>query len=252
MQYLSAQLLLPPLRPIDIEEIMTDVGLLELYKGKYREFWNAIGMIPRHLEWALGNAAQELKSMTVNDETVQTTIYANVVKTIKSQYFKNFDDQYFGELALRTISRLKIEKDEKPNVYVREGKVYYTDGLAHCFCLIGVPLVVIDVLATKMNFIPKLVVSDFITESNKPLGERFEELCLKTMTARFNVLFTLNHSQEVRFIELFKWAHCRCDLGFIPLRTSNSSWFKYDCLNDHLSNDEEKTKKLFIPLACKS
>ncbi|KAF0977120.1 hypothetical protein FDP41_003773 [Naegleria fowleri] len=121
-------------------------------------------------------------------------MYANVITTVMQQYSDNLTDEYLGELALNTISGLKRKKDEKLITYIREGKVYID-----VYGFIGVPLVVIDVLANKLNYIPKHVVSDFITVSNKSLWEKFEELCLKTMTARLNVLYTLNHSKERNF-----------------------------------------------------
>ncbi|KAL9641712.1 hypothetical protein ABK040_007390 [Willaertia magna] len=245
-QYTPAPLALPSLRPIDIEAIMNDMGLSELYTGNYREFWNAIGIVPRHLEWALGNDGKQLKSLIVlNDETVRTIIYANVVNIVKKQYHNNLYDDYFGELALKTISGLKYNKDQRLNEYISEGKVY-DDGF------IGIPLVVIDILATKMEYIPKCVVSDFITASNKSLWEKFEELCIKTMTARFNVLYTINRSEKVQFSELFKGAHFKTDLGYMSLKTTNSSWFKYECLETFLSsNSKEENEGIISPFCLK-
>ncbi|KAL9656775.1 hypothetical protein ABK040_004312, partial [Willaertia magna] len=244
-QYTPAPLALPSLRPIDIEAIMNDMGLSELYTGRYREFWNAIGIVPRHLEWALGNDGKQLKSLVLNDETVRTIIYANVVNIVKKQYHNNLYDDYFGELALKTISGLKYNKDQRLNEYISEGKVYENDD-----GFIGIPLVVIDILATNMEYMPKCVVSDFITASNKPLWEKFEELCLKTMTARFNVLYTKNHSEKVQFSELFKGAHFKSDLGFMSLKTTNSSWFKYECLDIFLSSNNKERNEEIISQVC--
>nr|CAG4708495.1 unnamed protein product [Naegleria fowleri] len=190
---IPAHLSLPSLRPMDIAEIMADMGLSKLYEGRYKEFWDMIGIILRHLEWALGNV-EKLKRLEWNDETMRSIMYANVITTVMQQYSDNLTDEYLGELALNTISGLKRKKDEKLITYIREGKVYID-----VYGFIGVPLVVIDVLANKLNYIPKHVVSDFITVSNKSLWEKFEELCLKTMTARLNVLYTLNHSKERNF-----------------------------------------------------
>nr|CAG4714418.1 unnamed protein product [Naegleria fowleri] len=244
-QYTPVHLSLPSLRPMDIAEIMADMGLSKLYEGRYKEFWDMIGIIPRHLDWALGNDVEKLKRLEFNDETVRSTIYSNVTTTVIRQYSVNSADEYFGELALNTISGLKRKKDEKLITYISEGRVYIDDN-----GFIGVPLVVIDILANKLNYIPKHVVSDFITVSNKPLWEKFEELCLKTMTARLNVLYTLNHSKEVQFSELFRGAYFKSDLGFISLKSFNAMWFYYDCLNEKISSRDENENEKLINTTC--
>ncbi|KAL9653787.1 hypothetical protein ABK040_012848 [Willaertia magna] len=240
-QYTPVHLALPSLRPIDITEIMADMGLSTLYEGEYKDFWNMIGIVPRHLEWALGNDTEKLKTLVLNDEVVKSTIYINIVNTVMKQYHHNLYDDYYGKLALDTLSGLKqkLNEDEKLTKYIKEGRVYLDDN-----GLIGIPLVVIDVLSTKMNYIPKGVVSDFITVSNKPLRERFEELFLKTMTARFNVLYTTRCVDKVLFSELFKGAHYKSGLGCISLLTANSSWFEYDILDAKISKNKDENNDL--------
>ncbi|KAF0978641.1 hypothetical protein FDP41_002461 [Naegleria fowleri] len=241
--YTPATLPLPSLRSIDIKEIMQEMGLLALYE-RNREFWNAIGVVPRHLQWAIEvyNKKQELRIMVdiFNEDTVISNIYCNVTNIVQMQYGSDLENptDYFVELALRTLSGLNQTKDDRLTKYILEGKIYSSDGF------IGLPLVVIDILATKKDYIPKHVVSDFITAtSKKPRWEIFEEMCIKTMTARFNVLFTINRSREVLFSGLFKGAHFKINTGFILLKTpTNLSWFIYGCLNDHISNDEKKRR----------
>ena len=54
--YTSKQIPLPSLRPQDIENIMKKEEVISLYTGKYKYFWDLIGVVPRHLEWAIGEA----------------------------------------------------------------------------------------------------------------------------------------------------------------------------------------------------
>ena len=239
-QYTPTQLSLPLLRPVDIKEIMSDVDLSKLYEGAYREFWNAIGIVPRHLQWTVGYNVTELQSIAVNDDTVKSTFYTNVASIVKKQYCNYLQDSCMGELAMRTISGLKkYNTDERIIKYIKEGNIYCDDN-----GFIGIPLVVIDVLSTTMDFIPKNVVSDFIMVSNKPLWERFEELCLKTMTARFNVLFSISNSKEVEFSKLFQGAHFKSSLDSISLETRNSSWFEYSCLDEKILGDVDHNEKV--------
>ncbi|KAG2374534.1 hypothetical protein C9374_010818 [Naegleria lovaniensis] len=248
-QYTPATLPLPSLRSIDIQEIMQDLGLSALYE-RNREFWNAIGVVPRHLQWALEGydvKKQELQNMVdiFNEDTVISSIYYNVTNTVQRQYGSDLQKptDYFVELALRTLSGLsETEQDDRITKYIREGKVYDTNDF------VGLPLVVIDILATKKDCIPKQVVTDFITAtSKKPRWEIFEEVCIKTMTARFNVLYTVNKSTTVPFSRLFKGAHF-AKMGRILLETTNDEWFRYCCLDSKISDSNGNANNELLTL----
>ncbi|KAF0974100.1 hypothetical protein FDP41_006710 [Naegleria fowleri] len=107
-QYTPATLRLPLLRSIDIKEIMQEMGLLALYE-RNREFWNAIGVVPRHLQLALeGYEKKELKTLVDMDnaDTVISTMYHIVTKAVQRQYESDLENptNYFVELALRMLS----------------------------------------------------------------------------------------------------------------------------------------------------
>ena len=56
INFTSIMLSLPSLRPEDIEIILKEEGLEDLFTPKYKIVWSIIGLVPRHLEWAVWKA----------------------------------------------------------------------------------------------------------------------------------------------------------------------------------------------------
>ncbi|KAL9655572.1 hypothetical protein ABK040_002239 [Willaertia magna] len=199
-QYTSKQIPLPSLRPEDIETIMKKEKVDNLYTQKYKYFWDLIGAIPRHLEWAIEEAKSTLN---IPVETRISTIYTNVSKRINNYYMCLDYRGVIENLALITLSGFKFEPLHIPylkeiNKLVSRGLVYKKD--TH----IGVPPTIIDQLSNDFKYIPNNLLTNFIIQSKKEDCDIFEELSLKTLTCRLNYFVVVRGIKNFSVGELFK------------------------------------------------
>ena len=224
-QYSATFLSLPPLRPVDIKEIMEAEGseVSQCY-NKNKDFWHAIGIVPRYLEQVIRKYKEILPHRKSDEENI-STVFKTLTWMIIEQYEYDSTNGYLVELALRTLSGLSTPNDAILEKYIQRGKVYINNGV------VGLPLLVIDMLATKTSYIPRNAVADFITPHQNQ-WETFEKMCLKTMTARFNII---DNSKRVKLSQLFKGAHFAKTIGQISLGNTSVNWCVYSCVNSKIS-----------------
>ncbi|KAG2388810.1 hypothetical protein C9374_000249 [Naegleria lovaniensis] len=239
--YKITTLPLPTLRKEDIEKILIMQNLTEFYVSKYQIFWSIIGVVPRHLEWAVKYAKEITNNTTIPLETKISYIYCNVVKEMYLIYQPNdAPDDIYRYLSLLTLSgfsysthkSLKYEKNIE--VLASEGRIYKSNN--H----IGLPLPAIDKLSEFYTEIPKRLFNDFIYTSAKPDWEKFEELCLKTITCKLNYILKLQHTKPKSTFtigELFQGAHMPHKLSQQTLMTNidSKAYFHYAEVSQSIS-----------------
>ncbi|KAG2373074.1 hypothetical protein C9374_012920 [Naegleria lovaniensis] len=238
--YKITTLPLPTLRQEDIEKILKEQNLTEFYVSKYQIFWSIIGVVPRHLEWAVKYAKEITNNTTIPLETKISHIYCNVVKELYLIYQPNDAPDIYRYLSILTLSgfsysthkSLKYEKNIE--VLASEGRIYKSNN--H----IGLPLPAIDKLSEFYTEIPKRLFNEFIYTSAKPDWEKFEELCLKTITCKLNYILKLQHTKPKSTFtvgELFQGAHMPQTLSQLTLITKigTKSYFHYDEVSQSIS-----------------
>ncbi|KAF0981225.1 hypothetical protein FDP41_013013 [Naegleria fowleri] len=107
-----------------------------------------------------------------------------------------------------------------------QGRIYKTND--H----IGIPLLAIDKLSESNEKIPKSLFNDFVYTSTKPDWEKFEELCLKTITCKLNYILKLKPIEPVNTFtvgELFQGAHMTDKLAHMTLTTNigTKAYYRY-------------------------
>ncbi|KAF0971620.1 hypothetical protein FDP41_009843 [Naegleria fowleri] len=223
---------LPSLRQEDVEIIMKEQDLIEFYTPKYQIFWSIIGVVPRHLEWAVRFAKEIKNNTTMPLETKISNIYGNVVKEVYKIYQPSDEVDVYQYLSILTLSgfpysthkALKYEK--RVEELSGQGRIYKTND--H----IGIPLLAIDKLSESNEKIPKSLFNDFVYTSTKPDWEKFEELCLKTITCKLNYILKLKPIEPVNTFtvgELFQGAHMTDKLAHMTLTTNigTKAYYRY-------------------------
>ncbi|KAF0982735.1 hypothetical protein FDP41_010714 [Naegleria fowleri] len=223
---------LPSLRQEDVEIIMKEQDLIEFYTPKYQIFWSIIGVVPRHLEWAVRFAKEIKNNTTMPLETKISNIYGNVVKEVYKIYQPNDEVDVYQYLSILTLSGFPysthkaLKYDSRVEELTSQGRIYKTND--H----IGLPLPAIDILSESNEKIPKSLFNDFVYTSTKPDWEKFEELCLKTITCKLNYILKLKPIEPVNTFtvgELFQGAHMTDKLAHMTLTTNigTKAYYRY-------------------------
>ncbi|KAL9641973.1 hypothetical protein ABK040_004030 [Willaertia magna] len=240
--YLFTTLSLPSLRPEDINTIINEEKVSEFYTSRYKGFWNLVGVVPRHLEWAIEFAKELQNNTTVSLDTKISDIYLKIVKKVYALFQTSELRNTYLYLTTLTLSGYKYNHEtdkysSKVEELVTQGRIYKIND--H----IGLPPAFIDKFSETNIEIPKKLLNDFVYSSNKQEWEIFEELCLKTITCKLNYIFKLapkyaKHDNNTIFLsptigDVFYGAHIPNSIASIELSSSitTSNYFSFNTTN---------------------
>ncbi|KAL9652032.1 hypothetical protein ABK040_000373 [Willaertia magna] len=233
---------LPLFRPEDIEILIEEEKVKEFYTPKYQAFWNLVGVVPRHLQWAIEFAKElQQKGTDMPLETKISIIYEGMVKNMYNMYRTSELLDTYCYLTTLTLSGFKYFNEtkysSKVNELVSQGKIYKIGD--H----IGLPPSFIDIFSRSNDMIPKSLLHDLIITSNKTECEKFGALYLKTITGKLNYLFKFTEPkysdlpQQFTVGNIFIGAHMSEELASMEISSSvtGTLYFKYTTTSEVMS-----------------
>ncbi|KAL9653108.1 hypothetical protein ABK040_006326 [Willaertia magna] len=245
--YYPITLDLPVLTKDNIIEILEEEGIKVDEKSK--TFWGVVGIVPRHLQWAIRYYNKPLNIFT--KESILSNVYMNVLAKTLEHYMPTDslaitrELKYLSHLTLsgfesKVFSNFKKHQELSPNIekLVSEGKIYRYG--THTL----LPLIIINAIE-HMCGVPPNFLSDFIVMSKVPDWEKFERICLKTLTCRFNMCYYFENKRVESIKTLFAGALIPISLASTEIKVLWGDLFSFEEANISVSNLKRKNDTIY-------